>query len=125
GAIGINVSTYMWDLIIPVEVEVDAANIGGSSAGLMLTLEIMDQIDARDLTHGKLIAGSGTIDIEGRVGAIGGVRQKVMGAIASGADYFLIASSNYADAVAAAGNKIVVVEIANLLDALNFLEELG
>jgi len=122
GAIGISVTNVNWHLDLPMEINVLSEDIGGSSAGLMMTLEIINQLTEEDLTAGKRIAGSGTIDINGNVGAIGGVRQKVLGAINNGADYFLTPKANYQDALGAAGNQIEVVEVSSLADALLFLE---
>ena len=68
---------------IPIE------NIGGPSAGLMLTLGIIDKVKPEDLTGGKIIAGTGTIDDDGNVGPIGGVPQKLVGAKDAGATFFL------------------------------------
>jgi PDZ domain-containing protein len=58
------------------------------------------------------------------VGPIGGIKQKVFGAIDAGADYVLVPSANYPDAVEAAGDDIEVVEVATIDDALNFLTTL-
>jgi len=107
-----------------VDIEIDSQNIGGPSAGLMFTLEIINQITEDDLTRGQAIAGTGTIARDGTVGPIGGVKQKVFGAIDAGADYVLIPSANFSDAVEAAGDDIQVVEVATIEDALAFFETL-
>jgi len=121
GAIGVTVSNLNWHLDLPVEVTVLSADIGGSSAGLMMTLEIINQLSPDDLSAGKRIAGTGTIDLSGTVGAIGGVRQKVIGAINNGADYFLTPVANFDAAYGAAANRIEVIAVANLAEALAFL----
>ena len=108
----------------PVEVETDTQNIGGPSAGMMFTLEIMNQLTEEDLTKGQSIAGTGTIARDGRVDAIGGIKQKVYGAIDAGADYVLVPSSNVPDALEAAGDDITVIEVATIADALTFLDTL-
>ena len=105
----------------PVEVDMDSQNIGGPSAGTMFTLEIMNQLTEQDLTGGLRIAGTGTISHDGTVGAIGGVTQKVHAAIDAGATVVFIPAGNYDDAVAAAGDKIVVVRIETIDDALDYL----
>jgi PDZ domain-containing protein len=105
----------------PIAVEMDSANIGGPSAGMMFTLEIMNQLTEGDLTGGRRIAGTGTISHDGTVGAIGGVTQKVHAAIDAGAKVVLIPAGNYDDAVAAAGDKIIVVRVETIDDALGFL----
>lgn len=68
------------ELDVPVEVEIDAGRIGGPSAGLMFALTIVGRLDERDLTGGSVVAGTGTIDLDGQVGAVGGVRQKLVAA---------------------------------------------
>lgn len=105
----------------PVEVETDTQNIGGPSAGMMFTLEIMNQLTEEDLTGGRRIAGTGTIARDGTVGGIGGVRQKVFGAIDAGAVVVLVPASNYEDALEAAGDEIVVVRVETIDDALDYL----
>ena len=105
----------------PVDVETDTQNIGGPSAGMMFTLEIMNQLTEEDLTDGRRIAGTGTIARDGTVGGIGGVQQKVYGAIDAGAVVVLVPASNYEDALEAAGDKIVVVRVETIDDALEYL----
>ena len=105
----------------PVDVETDTQNIGGPSAGMMFTLEIMNQLTEEDLTGGRRIAGTGTIARDGTVGGIGGVRQKVYGAIDAGAVVVLVPASNYEDALEAAGDEIVVVRVETIDDALDYL----
>ena len=105
----------------PVDVETDTQNIGGPSAGMMFTLEIMNQLTEEDITDGERIAGTGTIARDGSVGGIGGVQQKVHGAIDAGAAVVLVPASNYEDALEAAGDKIVVVRVETIDDALEYL----
>lgn len=124
GMVGVLLTSGPTQTVFPVDIVIDSQNIGGPSAGLMFTLEIMNQLTEEDLTKGRSIAGTGTIDRMGVVGPIGGVTQKVFGAIDAGAEYVLVPASNYPDAVAAAGDDITVVEIATIDDALNFLATL-
>ena len=105
----------------PVDIETDTQNIGGPSAGLMFTLEIMNQLTEEDLTGGRRIAGTGTIAHDGTVGGIGGVEQKVYGAIDAGASVVLVPASNFDAASKAAGGKIVVVSVETIDDALEYL----
>ncbi len=124
GMVGVLLTSGPTETVFPVDIVIDSQNIGGPSAGLMFTLEIMNQLTEEDLTKGRSIAGTGTIDRQGVVGAIGGVKQKVFGAIDAGAEFVLVPASNYPDAVEAAGDDITVVEIATIDDALNFLKTL-
>lgn len=108
----------------PVTVAIDSQNIGGPSAGMMFTLQIMDQLTEDEITKGYRIAGTGTISRDGTVGAIGGIRQKVFGAIDAGARAVLVPAPNYEDALDAAGDDIEVVRVETIDDALAFLETL-
>ena len=96
---------------------------GGPSAGLMFTLTVHDLTTPDDLTQGHKIAGTGTIDLDGNVGPIGGVQQKVVAAERAGAEYFLSPTDNYDDAVAMA-RKIKVVKVATAQEAIDFLKGL-
>lgn len=124
GMVGVLLTNAETETLFPVDIEIDSQNIGGPSAGLMFTLEIMNQLTEEDLTKGQAIAGTGTISRDGTVGAIGGIKQKVYGAIDAGADFVLVPSSNVPDALEAAGEEITVIEVATIGDALNFLETL-
>ncbi|HHY47511.1 MAG TPA: PDZ domain-containing protein [Firmicutes bacterium] len=121
-AIGVLISPYI-KYEFPVKIKMDALDIRGSSAGIMFCLEVLDQLTARDLTKGHVIAGTGTLDIDGRVGPIAGVRQKVKAAERAGAEYFLVPRQNSAEA-REAGARIKIVPIGSLDDALKFLDEI-
>jgi len=109
----------------PVDIEIDTQNIGGPSAGMMFTLQIMDQLTDDPVTHGFRIAGTGTIRRDGTVGAIGGVQQKVFAAIDAGARAVLVPAGNFDDAVLAAGDDIEVVRVETIDDSLAFLATLS
>lgn len=70
----------------------------GSSGGLMLSLEIYDKLTKEDLSHGKKVMGTGTIDEDGNVGIIGGIKYKMLGAEKDGADIFFVPKGNYEEA---------------------------
>jgi PDZ domain-containing protein len=108
----------------PVDVVIDSRNIGGPSAGMMFTLQIMDQLTDGEITRGERIAGTGTIARDGTVGSIGGIKQKVHGAIDAGARAVLVPAGNYDDALAAAGDAIEIVRIETIDDAVAFLRTL-
>lgn len=123
GMLGVLVESAGITLEFPTDVDFAMSGIGGPSAGMMLTLEIMNQLTPDDMTGGRVIAGTGTIDPEGNVGAIGGMHQKTYGAIDSGAEVLLVPVLNYNEAVAAADGRIEVVAVTTLDDALKYLEE--
>jgi PDZ domain-containing protein len=120
--LGIVVQTAGFDVEFPFPVEVRPQKIaGGPSAGLMFTLTIYNLITPEDLTGGRRIAGTGTIDLEGRVGPIGGVEQKVASAERAGAVYFLVPPENY-EAARRVARRIRVVKVATAQEAIEFLQ---
>jgi PDZ domain-containing protein len=108
----------------PFPISIEAGDVGGPSAGMMHTLAIIDTLTEGELTHGRVVAGTGTIHIDGTVGNIGGVRQKVVGAEAAGAEYILVPEGNYEAALTAERDDIEIVPVADLGDAISFLEAL-
>ena len=67
-------------------VRIDSAKIGGPSAGLMFSLEVLNRLMPEDLTRGYRIAGTGTISPDGQVGQIGGIEYKITAAAEKGAE---------------------------------------
>jgi PDZ domain-containing protein len=93
----------------PIDIEIDARDIGGPSAGLAFALEIVDEL-GRDLDDGRRIAVTGALELDGDVLAIGGIRQKTLGAQEAGADVFVVPDQNAAEARRYAdGMKIIAV----------------
>lgn len=120
------------NIVIPKKVNIASQGIGGPSAGLMMTLEIYDQLETNtDLTKGYKIAGTGTISLDGTVGRIGGINHKVVAADKAGAEIFFApqdtpgADSNYEEALATAkriGTKMQIVPVKNVSDAVAYLQ---
>jgi len=123
----------------PLNVSVDTTGIGGPSAGLAMTLAILDDLTPGDLTGGKNVAVTGTIDAAGNVGEIGGIDQKAVAARAAGVSLFIVPqcspndppdylASCKADLVRAskrAGSGIKVVPVATFEQALKALRDAG
>jgi len=109
----------------PFPISIESGDVGGPSAGMMDTIAIIDVLTEGELTHGRVIAGTGTIALDGTVGAIGGIRQKVVGAEAAGAEYILVPQDNYEAALTAERDHIEIVPVATLEDALGFLQGLS
>ncbi|WP_433827185.1 YlbL family protein [Actinoplanes sp. CA-015351] len=105
----------------PFDIEIDLDKIGGPSAGLMFSLGIIDKLKPEDLTGGKVIAGTGTIDDNGNVGPIGGIPQKLVGAKDAGAELFLVPKDNCAEALRNAVTGLPMAEVATVDDALTAL----
>lgn len=123
--VGIYITTLNWKPNLPLKIEIDTGDIGGPSAGSMLTLEILNQLSKEDLTKGKKIAGTGTISLDEQIGEIGGAKQKVRAAARDGAQIFFVPVNNAEDAKKAAkGLDIEIVPVSTLDDMLNYLKEL-
>jgi PDZ domain-containing protein len=123
--LGITIQPAGFDVQLPFPVKIVPQKIvGGPSAGLMFTLTVDNMVSPEDLTDGKKIAGTGTINMDGSVGPIGGVEQKVAAAEAAGAEYFLSPVENYENARSVARH-IQVVKIATAEQAVEFLHSLS
>ena len=109
----------------PFDIDIQVEDVGGPSAGLMLTLGILDLVGDDDLTGGALVAGTGTIDAEGTVGPIGGITLKMVAARDIGAELFLVPADNCAEATAAADPGFPLARVADLDDALAALADFG
>ncbi|WP_022881296.1 YlbL family protein [Gryllotalpicola ginsengisoli] len=107
---------------MPVKVDFQLADIGGPSAGQMFALGIIDKLTPGYLNGGKKVAGTGTIDNEGDVGAIGGIRQKMYGARAAGATVFLAPESNCDEVVGHIPDGLHVYAVSTLDDSLKVLK---
>lgn len=104
------------------------ASEAGSSGGLMMSLTIYNSLVPEDITDGKKIVGTGTIDIDGNVGEIGGVKYKLIGAVKNDADVFICPEENYEEAVKVALDKdydIPIISVSTFLEAIEALEELN
>jgi PDZ domain-containing protein len=96
-------------------------DIGGPSAGMMFALAIVDKLTPEDLTGGGHVAGTGTIDPAGSVGAIGGIRQKLAGARGAGATLFLLPQVHCEEAAGYVPEGLSAVPVSTLQDALDAL----
>lgn len=113
------------DAEYPFTVEISLEDVGGPSAGLMFALGIVEKLTPGSLTGGKHVAGTGTIDDAGRVGAIGGITQKMLGAKAAGATVFLAPPGNCEEAKATKPDGLRLVRAATLASAVRSLERLS
>jgi PDZ domain-containing protein len=123
--VGITLGTKDDHFDLPYSVTIDSGQVGGPSAGLAFTLEVIDTLTAGDLTGGRKVAVTGTIESDGSVGEVGGVPQKTAAVRASGARYFLVPASEYKEAKAHAGSRLTVIPVKNLEQALTALNGLG
>ncbi len=123
----------------PVKVTVDTTNIGGPSAGLAMSLAILDDLTPGNLTGGTRVAVTGTIDSAGNVGEIGGIEQKVVSARAAGVTLFIVprcspndlpqylasCKADLAKVAKRAGSKISVKPVSTFAEALQVLRAAG
>lgn len=121
--IGIRLAPVL-DYELPIDVDIDTDRVGGPSAGLAFTLSVIDVLTPGELTGGTKVATTGTIDIEGNVGRVGGVKQKTVAAREAGIDIFLVPDGEGEEAMEFAGD-MIVEEIATLDDALEALDRVG
>jgi PDZ domain-containing protein len=109
---------------LPVKVSIETQNhIGGPSAGLMFTLSIIDKLTEEDLTAGRRIAGTGEIALDGGVGPVGGVAEKLVAVDRMGVKTFLIPEGNCAGVRGRVPKGLRLVKVANVKDALRFLRD--
>lgn len=125
--IGVYQSDQMQVRVNP-PVRFNITNIGGPSAGLMMTLDIYDQLTRQDLAKGRNIAGTGTIEMDGTVGPIGGIAEKIVGANQSGVSIFFapVADHEYQTAVQTAkriGSHMKIVPVRSFNDAIRYLSK--
>jgi PDZ domain-containing protein len=109
----------------PFTVRIQIEDIGGPSAGTMFALGIIDKLTPGDLTGGRKIAGTGTIDADGVVGPIGGIQQKLVGARAAGATYFLAPAGECDEVVDHVPDGLTVVPVATLDEARTAVEAIA
>ena len=108
----------------PIDVDIALENVGGPSAGLMFALGIVEKLSPADITQGKVFAGTGTIDAQGSVGPIGGIRHKMHGALNDGASWFFAPADNCPDLVGHIPDGLQVIPVATLAEAMEALESI-
>ena len=110
---------------LPVDVSIQIDDIGGPSAGTMFALGIIDLLTPQDEANGTVIAGTGTMDLTGTVGPIGGIQQKLVGAQRDGATWFLAPAGNCDEVAGHVPDGLSVLRIATLHDAVLALNAIG
>ena len=108
-----------------LKITYSVGNIGGPSAGMMLSLAVIDLLSPGELTHGKFIAGTGTISDTGEVGVIGGITHKTRAARDAGATVFLVPDGNCAEAASDRPDGLELVKVDTLQSAVDSLNALG
>jgi Lon-like protease len=123
--LGVGLVTRDLKLDFPFDVDIESERIGGPSAGLAFTLELLDVLTEGELTGGRQVAATGTIELDGTVGDVGGVTQKTAAVKSAGIDLFLVPRGEFEDARRAAGDDLQVEAVDTLDDALRILAREG
>lgn len=110
------------DVDLPLDVTISLPNVGGPSAGLMFSLGVIERLTAESLTGGVAWAGTGTMSVSGQVGSIGGVVQKMHGALDGGVEWMLVPQDNCGEVSGNVPSGLNVVAVSTLTDAVEALE---
>ncbi len=115
--IGMYATTYNLQCKFPIKIEIDLDKIKGPSAGLMIALEILNQLTENDLSNGLMIAGTGNLSVEGKITEVDGIKQKIISALKQKADIFLVPKENYQEALKF-NQSIRVIAVENFDDVI-------
>ena len=120
GVVSVTHTTYF----LPFDVDIEVGPVGGPSAGLALTLAIIDILSGGDITAGHAVAATGTIELDGKVGDVGGVAQKTVAVRRAGAQIFFVPADQFKAAEREAG-PVKIYPVKTLDQALDDLRSLG
>jgi len=123
--IGINIEQKF---VFPIDVKIQLAETGGPSGGLIFALGVIEKLTPADLIHSRNIAGTGTITSDGKVGPIGGIAEKIIGAKKDGVKIFLTPIQNCSDIKnqsqltnSGGYGEMKIVPVATLTEAISVL----
>ena len=119
--VGFLASTPNQEFIFPFEVDIQTGNVGGPSAGMMMALNVYNLLTEDDITNGKKVAGTGTIEIDGSIGPVGGVKQKVIAAKRANASLILVPTANYEEASVFSDDNTQIIAVDSFDNALNVI----
>jgi Lon-like protease len=105
----------------PFGVEISSGDVGGPSAGMMYALGLYDLLTPGDLTSGRLIAGTGTMELDGSIGPIGGIADKIVAAHSIGAQVFLVPKDDLPEARTVDAGAMQLISVGSFDDALKAL----
>ena len=107
----------------PFEIDIKTGNVGGPSAGLMMALNVYNNLIPEDITNSKIIAGTGTIEIDGSVGPVGGIKQKIIAAKRAGPELILVPVANFEEAQPFETDKTAIVAVDSFDEALAVISQ--
>jgi PDZ domain-containing protein len=122
GYLGITAASQV---VSPANIKIGLADVGGPSAGLIFATAIVDKLTPGELTGGKAVAGTGTIDADGRVGPIGGIRFKMDAARGDGATAFLVPAANCSEAARSAPSGLTLARVSDLREGVSAVQDLA
>ena len=105
----------------PFEVDIKTGNVGGPSAGLMMALNVYNNLIPQDITNSMVVAGTGTIEIDGSVGPVGGIKQKIIAAKRAGAELILVPIANFEEAKPFETDNTAIIAVESFDDALSVI----
>ncbi len=108
---------------LPVNVKIDAGDVGGPSAGLAFALDVLEQL-GKDVDHGRRIAATGQLELDGTVTAVGGLEQKTIGVRRSGIHFFLVPAGENAAEAQRFAHGVRIVPVHSFRQALRSLATL-
>jgi len=121
--VGFLASTPNQRFVFPISIDIDTGNVGGPSAGLMMALNVYNSLIENDITNGIKVAGTGTIEIDGSVGPVGGVKQKVIAAKNAGASLILVPTANFNDIKSYIDDDTNIVPVDTFKHSLEVISE--
>ena len=107
----------------PFEIDIKTGNVGGPSAGLMMALNVYNNLIPEDITNSMVVAGTGTIEIDGSVGPVGGIKQKIIAAKRAGAELILVPDANFEEAKPFETDKTAIVAVDTFDQALSVISQ--
>ena len=107
----------------PFEIDIKTGNVGGPSAGLMMALNVYNNLIPEDITNSMIVAGTGTIEIDGSVGPVGGIKQKIIAAKRAGAELILVPVANFEEARQYRTDKTAIVAVDSFDEALSVISQ--
>ena len=105
----------------PFEIDIKTGNVGGPSAGLMMALNVYNNLIPQDITNSMVVAGTGTIEIDGSVGPVGGIKQKIIAAKRAGAELILVPIANFEEAKPFETDNTAIIAVESFDDALSVI----